>query len=435
MNVSDIMLQGFKWDARVNGKVFQWYNHLTSKANDLEEAKIDMVWFPPPSKSKVQEWVGYTPIDYYDLGEFQQWVQEWNGHEFIWRQHNSIETLYGSHVDLKNTINTFKSKGIRCIVDIVINHRDAQQVNIYSQWVSWGGPAHKIASGKMVWGDQTGRPSGVEYWDNDRPEEITYLHGGRSLDDGDRGFGANVGHTNMKAKSDIKEWMRWLKDDIQFDGWRYDYVKGFAAYHIGDYNDHTNPYLSVGEYWDNAENIYSWINGTHIDNSKKSSAFDFPLKWHLNEIFWGWKPFHKLGLWKMGENTITGGWPEKSVTFLDNHDTTKEAGKEFPKDDKRLIQGHVFLLTHPGIPCIFWTHYYERNQFVHDKIKELCQFRKNNGITNLSNVEVIESHSCYAARINGNVIVKIGDDFWSPSGVPGNWQLKMSGDGYAIWTL
>lgn len=434
---SDIMLQGFKWDAKVEREPYKWYKHLSEKANDIKDSKIDMVWFPPPSKSRVQEWVGYTPMDYYDLGNHKQWVQEWNGKKFIWREHDGIETLYGTKDDLINTIKLFNSNGIKCLADIVINHRAYQQVNFFSEKVCWAGPEHKIASNKLLWGDWSNRPNGADFWKNDRPEEITFLHGGSSQDDGDKDFGSNIAHSNPKAKNDIKEWLKWLRDEIGFEGWRYDYVKGFAAYHIGEYNDASNPYISIGEYWDNVDSIVKWIDKTHQEPMKRSMAFDFPLKWHLNEVFWGRKPFNDLGLWKYDKkSSLTACWPSKSVTFLDNHDTTKEAGKEFPKDDKRLIQGHVFLLTHPGIPCIYWSHFYERNQMVHDAIKNLCRFRKEESICNKSKIEIlVYTKSCYVARIDNKILVKIGEDFWNPGHIDGNWSRvhDLTGDGYAVW--
>ena len=64
---TDIMLQAFYWDTRLEdpGK---WYKFLESKVDEISEAKISLVWMPPPSKSRVWTFVGYTPMDYYDLG-------------------------------------------------------------------------------------------------------------------------------------------------------------------------------------------------------------------------------------------------------------------------------------------------------------------------------------------------------------------------------
>lgn len=164
-------------------------------------------------------------------------------------------------------------------------------------------------------------------------------------------------------------------------------------------------------------------------------AFDFPLQVHLKEIFWGGKPFNELADWKHSLVSITGGWPQKSITFLDNHDTYRKPFNDFPNDNKRLVQGYAFLLTHPGIPCIFWNHLFKRScSYAYNNIKSLCKFRVHNNITNQSNVDILVSnHDSYVARVNDNVIVKIGDSFWNPYSIPGNWTLELFGRGWAVW--
>ncbi|MEM7758430.1 MAG: alpha-amylase family glycosyl hydrolase [Cyanobacteria bacterium P01_A01_bin.40] len=421
---SEIMLQAFYWDTKLDdpGK---WYSILESQLNKISEAQINLVWLPPPSKSRVWTYVGYTPMDYYDLGEFKQWVQfeDGDGGHF-WSQHDTEATLYGKKADLLSLLRAMKDLSIKSIADIVINHRAGQQHNSQGEGV-WTGDVREIASGEMAWG-------------GDDPPEITKFSGGSHFeDDGEREFGTNIAHANPDARNQIKEWLLWLKDVIGFDGWRYDYVKGYASKHIGEYNFHTKPYISIGEYWDgNAQLIYNWIDGSDgFDIDQKSMAFDFPLQSHLRNIFWGDKPFQELAAWKNSQVSITGGWSGKSVTFLDNHDTIRKAYGDFPADDKRLVQGYVFLLTHPGIPCIFWQHMFGRgSNYAYDSIKDLGNFRVNANITNVSGVDILASDSNkYVAMIDNHVIIKIGDDSWSPFGIPGFWNLKLSGDGWAIW--
>lgn len=45
--------------------------------------------------------------------------------------------------------------------------------------------------------------------------------------------------------------MNWLKDDIGFEGWRFDFVKGYAPEFMQDYCGKTvgNDAWNVGEYW------------------------------------------------------------------------------------------------------------------------------------------------------------------------------------------
>ena len=132
--------------------------------------------------------------------------------------------------------------------------------------------------------------------------------------------------------------------------------------------------------------------------------------------------------------SIAGGWPAKAVTFIENHDTARKPFEDFPGDRKRLLQGYAFLLTHPGVPCIFFSHLMEKGPDVLDPLKDLCLLRRAQNIARTSWVEVLRSGpACYAALIDGRTIVKIGDEFWGPNNGAG-WKLSLSGEGWAIWT-
>jgi len=39
-----------------------------------------------------------------------------------------------------------------------------------------------------------------------------------------------------------------------------------------------------------------------------------------------------------------------------------------------FLQGYAYILTHPGIPCIYWEHYFDWNHG--DPIKRLVKARK-----------------------------------------------------------
>ena len=52
------------------------------------------------------------------------------------------------------------------------------------------------------------------------------------------------------VRRDIVEWLRWLKNSIGFDGWRFDYVRGWPGHFAKQYIDETTPEMAFGEYWD-----------------------------------------------------------------------------------------------------------------------------------------------------------------------------------------
>ncbi|RJP26225.1 MAG: hypothetical protein C4520_00905 [Candidatus Abyssobacteria bacterium SURF_5] len=430
---TDIMLQGFHWQAKNNGQHGAWYDLIAARAQDMQEAGITIVWFPPASKTP--RWdlneegdpysaCGYVPMDYYDLGEYEQWVQDgWPNYTGRWYRHGGFETLYGSREELEDAINVLHGRGIRAIADIVLNHRGPRQKNDCDEWISWGDETGTIASGKMFWGHKN---------DCSPPEVVSSNGGGGGNDDGESEFPPNIAHQDANVRSQFKGWLFWMRNSIGFDGWRYDYVKGFSPDRVREYNDATNPTWSVGEFWDeNTDAVIAWINASHTDDAKKSAAFDFSAKSILTRSF-GAGNYEEL----KALPGLMGRWPAKAVTFLDNHDThpPHENPRQFP--DHRLLEGYAYVLTHPGVPCIYWQHFYDKGQLIHDKIKELSNLRREQGISNTSTVWVIRAEQdLYAAQIDNKLVVKIGSQPWEPAdaGISGYTVRSEYGD-YRIWT-
>lgn len=50
---------------------------------------------------------------------------------------------------------------------------------------------------------------------------------------------------------------------------------------------------------------------------------------------------------------LVGIWPEAAVTFVDNHDTGSTQ-RHWPWPSEHVMLGYAYILTHPGIPCVFW---------------------------------------------------------------------------------
>jgi alpha-amylase len=52
-------------------------------------------------------------------------------------------------------------------------------------------------------------------------------------------------------------WVNNYKNTMKFDGWRFDYAKGFGPWVIKDWNANVIGF-SVGEYWDSNVNTLEW---------------------------------------------------------------------------------------------------------------------------------------------------------------------------------
>ncbi len=67
----------------------------------------------------------------------------------------------------------------------------------------------------------------------------------------DYGPAPDLDHLNTDLRAALKDWLRWLHEDIGFKGWRLDFVKGYGAQFVPEYVNASLPEGSVcvGEYW------------------------------------------------------------------------------------------------------------------------------------------------------------------------------------------
>lgn len=187
-------------------------------------------------------------------------------------------------------------------------------------------------------------------------------------------FGNDLNTFSSTVVTRLEDWGYWMADEIGFDGFRLDFVRGFQETMVADWVNNL-PLLSgsqrfiVGEYWGNAQSINSWVtnvtNGTSSVTSTTTTgadvdAFDFPLKFSLNGIVNNTSgsaditaTLDHAGMIRNNTGHSLSG--TDIVTFVDNHDTGKEHDKWVFSD---WDMAYAYILTHEGRPCVFYSHYY-----------------------------------------------------------------------------
>jgi alpha-amylase len=155
--------------------------------------------------------------------------------------------------------------------------------------------------------------------------------------------------------------LNWLKTDIGFDGWRLDFAKGYSANIAKTYVQNTSPSFVVAEIWSSLSYNGDGKPSPNQDHDRQelvdwaravggpATSFDFTTKGVLQAAVQG-------ELWRMRDGNgkapgMLGWWPERSITFIDNHDTgSTQNSWPFPSD--KVMQGYAYILTHPGVPCV-----------------------------------------------------------------------------------
>lgn len=397
---SGVMLQGFSWDSYNES---QW-KVLERQANELK-GYIDLVWLPQSGKCmETTQVMGYMPYYYFN-------------------QNSS----FGSEAELRSLITKFKAAGIGAIADVVINHRNTEGWYTFPA-ETYKGVTYQMQSTDICKNDDGGTTAtqaatdGVSLSQNN--DEGTDFGGCRDID-----------HKSENVQKVIKAYLKYLKDDLGYTGFRYDMVKGFDGSHVADYNDATGVEYSVGEYWDGNDKIESWINRTN----KKSAAFDFQFRYNVRDAINGaangkvttYSDWSKLN---SNDNLMhDANYRRYAVTFVENHDTQKRSESE--QNDplrKDTIAANAYMLAMPGTPCIFQPHW---NAYK-SEIKEMIAARKYAGITNMSNYANKQSKkTLYVNEVTGTkhkLLVAVGNDAAGYAGETGYTKI-LSGYHYAYF--
>ena len=413
----DVLLQAFYWDSyqdpsitgsttSVYGRT-KWIDHLNAKnGTSAEEIGqwFDLVWLPPMSKATGG--TGYHPVNY-----------------------SSLDSDWGTKTKLTELISVFHQNGARVVADIVINHADAQQ-----GWCNFA---------TYNFGEYgTFHPDGSYICQTDEMNTSSAAGAckGTATGAADDGYGAEANysasrdwdHTNANVQAMFKAYLKWLRNDIKIDGFRYDYCKGFHNSHINDYNKASKPYFSVMEYWDGD---ISALQSHLSDAGWNTTTFDFNLKY--NAFNGGIASDNYCAL--KGAGLAGAGKARYAVTFLDSHDTfLRMSDSEFCGDGNsmaacrdKVMQCYAYMLSMPGVPLVFYPHWVT----FKDQIKPLINARYKTGVHSESSVSDECGNGYYKATVtgtNGEIRVLIGPNSGYNS-TPSGYTLAGKGTNYGVY--
>ncbi|KAK6931181.1 Alpha-amylase, C-terminal beta-sheet [Dillenia turbinata] len=348
----EILCQGFNWESHKSGR---WYMELYEKAEELSSLGFTVVWLPPPTESVSPE--GYMPKDLYNLN-----------------------SRYGNIEELKALVKRFHEVGIIVLGDVVLNHRCAHYQNKNGVW--------NIFGGRLNWDDCA------------IVADDPHFQGRGNKSSGDNFHAApNIDHSQDFVRKDIKEWLCWLREEIGYDGWRLDFVRGFWGGYVKDYLDASEPYFAVGEYWDSLGYTYGEMD--HNQDAHRQRIID----------------------WINAASGTAGAFDVTTKGILHSGHWRFPSGKE--------MQGYAYILTHPGTPSVFYDHIFSHYK---SEILALISLRNRNKIHCRSTVKIAKAESdVYAAIIDEKVAVKIGPGHFEPPSGSQNWSFAIEGKDYKVW--
>jgi alpha-amylase len=169
-------------------------------------------------------------------------------------------------------------------------------------------------------------------------------------------------------------------------------------------------------------------------------VFDFPLFFRMKELInqgrYGELYGYGFGSGLIGDTQDGLPWKQRAVTFVENHDTGYRQNPDGTPDSTHRFdnfanswpveQAYALVLTHPGVPSVYWKHYFDWGDDLQGKIRALINARKVAGVHAGSDIFLQENArraGVYAAAVkgrNGMLYVRLG-------GSDANWQPHFSG--------
>ena len=406
----DVMLQAFYWNSTADptgngyGRT-KWIDLMNGNSGSSAEEIgqwYDLVWIPSVSAG---DGLGYHPTNY-----------------------GNLDSGRGTKQRLTQVINTLHQNGARVVADIVINHADAQ-----SGWCDF--KSYTFGS----YGTFTPDGSYICSTDEMNTSAPTSACRGYAVGNADDGYGdeANYAasrdwdHKNLEVQAMFKAYLKWLHNEIKIDGFRYDYCKGYHNSHINDYNRAAEAYFSVMEYWDGNVNT---LQSRLADAGWNTTTFDFAMKYTAFNN--GIASDNYVAL--KGAGLPGAGKARYAVTFLDSHDSFQRDNNEFCgagnsmtvcKD--KILQCYAYLLSMPGVPCVFWPHWVT----FKDAIKAMINARYKAGVHSESSVSDEAGNGYYKATItgtNGSIRLLVGPNSGYDS-TPQGYTLASKGVNYGVY--
>ena len=404
---TDVMLQSFYYDSYQDKgygrtKWIDWNNG----ANNTSAAEIgkwfDLIWLPPMAMS--EGGTGYHP-----------------------RNYSNLNSDWGTEGTLKTLISTLHQNGAKVVADIVINHCANK-----SSWCDY----YTFDFG--TYGKFTPDASWICSTDEMNSSSSAGSCYGKATGAADDGYGSEANysaardwdHNNAQVRNMCKAYLKWLRNNIKIDGFRYDYCKGFHNSHINDYNSAAQAYFSVMEYWDgNPDVLQSHLN----DAGWNTCTFDFATKYTAFNQGIASGDYGKL----KGAGLLGAGKARYAVTFLDSHDSFQRDDNEFcgknnsMKYPGKIQQCYAYLLSMPGIPCVFYPHWVK----FKDQIKKMINARYKTGVHSESAVSDEAGNGYYKATItgtNGEIRLLIGPNSGYNT-TPSGYTLAVKGENYGVY--
>lgn len=325
----------------------------------------------------------------------------------------AINPDYGTMDDFRTLLDEAHTRGIRVIIDLVVNHTSNQHPwfqqakdpsSPYHDWYIWSdtNPSYTGSWGQQVW-----FPIYGQYYYS------TFTSGMPDLN-----------YNNPDVTAQMEDVVQYWLEDVGVDGFRMD-----AAKHLIEegtiqansasthnwwkdfrlfYKQIAPEALVVGEVWDDTSITAAYLQGDELDLS-----FEF---WWAGAVIEAVNTGNNQALQSQMQTSDSQIPALQYATFLTNHDQDRVLD-QLNNDENRMRIASALLLTSPGVPFIYYGEEIGmRGNQIHERIRRPMQWTGDAAFAGFT------SGSPWQALGDGWMIANVADEMQNSESIWSNYR-------------
>ncbi|MFN8670556.1 MAG: alpha-amylase family glycosyl hydrolase [Candidatus Sericytochromatia bacterium] len=329
------------------------FQGLINKLDYIKDLGATTIWITPPMDNRDTAFKA-------DFGGGKM-QDMWGYHGYWFKDFYAVDEHLGSMAKMQELVSKAHSKGIKILIDIVMNHLDydhpfaKDKNNPQGKYYNWFHHQGKINDNEWSnqWKVENGELAELPDLAQENPEVYDYL---------------------VKAS-------KWWIDQTKADGFRIDTIKhvphDFWKKYTNDIHSYAGKdFMLLGEVYEGyPEAVAGYI------NAGLDSAFDFPLYYQIKDVFGQGKSMRQLA--KFFEKDSNYPNARMISPFIDNHDVPRFLHDAGNNGVDKLKSALSLIMTIRGIPTVYYgTEIALQGGADPDNRRDMEWTRKNESLTN-----------------------------------------------------
>lgn len=298
------------------------FDGLIGRLDYIRDLGATAIWITPAVDNRDTGFVA-------DFGNGHK-QEIWGYHGYWFKDFYKVDEHLGDMNKLRQLVQAAHQKGIKVLLDIVVNHADydhpfaVDRKNPSSKYHGWFNQHGVIRDWNDQWWVENGELAELPDFNQDNPEAAKYL----------------------------TDAMKWWAEQSGVDGFRIDTVKHVPRSYWRQFTQEMrrsqgNDFLLLGEIYTG----YPEFQAPYLKEGMHT-AFDFPLYYAIKDAFGSGQSMRRFSEIFSKDHL----YPDANLLspFIDNHDVPRFVHEARDQKRERLMLSIAFLMSIRGLPMLYY---------------------------------------------------------------------------------